>query len=284
MRNHWKISILAAAAALALVPMAFTPMALAQTQSAPRGASAGPDFSGVWSLDDAGIATSPSPFAASEASGRDVAAGRIPVFGFSTEEPPMQPWAAEKYRGSRQGMAAHEAGPDEDDPIMYPYCIAHGFPRIYTSPFAFEIVQVPNRVYLIFEAGSQTRRIFLDGRKHLEGWSRTTLGVSHGRWDGDTLVVETDNLLSMDRFSRLDSFGHPFNDALRVTERIRRPNRDALQIDFLFDDPGAYTKPWPGRKLFVRKDWEITESRTCDDHQLEDFLRDMRNGKPAGRP
>lgn len=195
----------------------------------------------------------------------------------------MQPWAAEKYRVSRQGMAPHESGPDEDDPIMYPYCIPHGFPRIFTSPFAFEIVHAPNRVYMMFEAGSQTRRIFMDGKKHLEGWQRTPLGISHGRWDGDTLVVETENLLSLDRFARLDSFGHPFTDALRVTERIRRPNRDTLQVDFLFDDPGAYTRPWPGRKLFVRKDWEITESRTCENHQLEDYLRDMRSGKPAGR-
>lgn len=270
---------------LTVAVLAFSPGLPAQTPAQPaRGETrAVPDLSAVWSLDDAGIATSPSPFAASEASGRDVAAGRIPVFGFSTAEPPLQPWAAEKYRVSRQGMAPHEAGPDEDDPIMYPYCIPHGFPRIYTSPFAFEIVQVPNRVYMMFEAGSQTRRIFMDGKKHLEGWQRTPLGIAHGRWDGDTLVVETENLLSLDRFSRLDSFGHPFTDALRVTERIRRPNRDALQIDFVFDDPGAYTRPWPGRKLFVRKDWEITESRTCENHQLEDFLRDMRSGKPAGR-
>jgi hypothetical protein len=166
---------------------------------------------------------------------------------------------------------------------MYPYCIPHGFPRIYTSPFAFEIVQAPTRVYMIFESGGQTRRIYVDGKRHLEGWTRTPLGVSHGRWDGDTLVVETENLLSMERFARIDSFGHPFTDALRVTERIRRPGRDALQIDFLFDDPGAYTRPWPGRKLFTLKDWDIAEARTCDDHQLEDFLRDMKANKPSGR-
>ncbi|MGH9783898.1 MAG: hypothetical protein ACRD88_06890, partial [Terriglobia bacterium] len=103
---------------LTVAVLAFSPGLPAQTPAQPaRGETrAVPDLSAVWSLDDAGIATSPSPFAASEASGRDVAAGRIPVFGFSTAEPPLQPWAAEKYKASRQGMAPHEAGPDEDDP------------------------------------------------------------------------------------------------------------------------------------------------------------------------
>lgn len=269
-----------AAAAL----LAFT-SALGAQAPAPGAVEANsrPDLSGVWSLGDPSIATGNSPFEASIVSRKDIAAGRIPSFGFSTEEPPMQPWAAEKYKAERQGRSPHEAGPDADDPIMYPYCIPHEFPRIYTSPFAFEIVETPLRVYMLFESGGQTRRIYLDGKKHLEGWAPSLMGISHGRWDGDTLVVDTDHLLSMDHFARLDSFGHPFTDALHVTERIRRTSPDVLQIDFLFDDPGAYTRPWPGRKFFARKDWEITEARTCENHQLEDYLRDMRAGKPAGR-
>jgi hypothetical protein len=263
--------------------LAFSCGLLAQTPAQPRGANATPDFSGIWSLGDPSIATGASPFEASIVARKDIAAGRIPSFGFSTEEPPMQPWAAAKYKAERQGRSPHEAGPDEDDPIMYPYCIPHGFPRIYTSPFAFEIAQTPTRIFMIFESGGETRRIYLDGKKHLEGWAPSPLGISNGRWDGDTLVVETDHLQSLDRFNRLDSFGHPYTDALRVTERIRRPSPDVLQVDFLFDDPGAYTRPWPGRKLFERKDWDIAEARTCENHQTEDYLRDMKAGKPAGR-
>jgi hypothetical protein len=181
-------------------------------------------------------------------------------------------------------MAPHEAGSDQLDPINYPYCLPYTFPRVYTSPFAFEIVPTPDRVYMHFEASYQTRHIYLDGRKHLEGWGPTYLGTSHGKWMGDTLVVETSDILSLNGHAWLDGFGLPYTDALRVTERIRRVSRDNLQIDFVFDDPGTYTKPWTGRKVYWRKDWDITEYRICDTHQREDFLRDMQGGMPAGRP
>jgi hypothetical protein len=250
-----------------------------------RGANATPDLSGVWSLGDQGILTSASQFAAAEAAARDIAAGRVPSFAFSTELPPMQPWAAEKYKAARAGRAPHEAGNDELDPINYPYCLPYTFPRIMTAPFAFEIVATPEQIFMHFESDHMTRRIYLDGRKHLEGWGPTYLGTSHGKWDGDTLVVETDNILSLNRHAWLDGFGLPFTDALRVTERIRRPAQDTLQFDFVFNDPGTYTRPWTGRKLFqIKLDWDITEARICESHMREDFLRDMDGGKPAGRP
>jgi len=244
-----------------------------------------PDLSGIWVPGDPGIDTSPSPFALSEAAARDIAAGRVPSQAFSIDEPPMQPWAAEKYKAAREGRAPHERGREERDPIMYPYCLPHAFPRVYTSPFAFEIVPAPGRVYMHFESSHLTRRIFLDGRKYLEGWGPTFMGTSRGKWEGDTLVVETENILSLNKQAWLDTFGHPFTDALRVTERIRRPAPDTLQIDFVFDDPEAYTKPWNGRKVFeLKPDWDMTEARICEDRLREDFLRDMQGGKPAGRP
>jgi hypothetical protein len=197
----------------------------------------------------------------------------------------MQPWAAEKYQAVREGRAPHEAGSDELDPINYPYCLPYTFPRILTSPFSFEIVPSAEKVFMHFESDHMTRTIYLDGRKHLEGWGPTYLGTSYGRWDGDALVVETSDILSLDRHAWLDGFGLPFTDALRVTERIRRPAQDTLQIDFAFDDPDTYTQTWTGSKQFQRKpDWDITEARICESHIREDFLRDMQAGKPAGRP
>ena len=282
MRNGFRRSILTVVAVVASsLPL------LPQTPAGPGSgrASATPDLSGVWSLGDPAIATGSSPFVASETAARDIAARRVPSFGFSTEEPPMQPWAAEKYKAVRQGRAPHAAGPDEQDPTMPPYCLPHTFPRVFTSPFAFEIVPAPQRVYMHFESSHLTRRIYLDGEKHLEGWGPTYLGTSQGRWAGDTLVVETSNILSLNGHAPLDSFHHLFTDALRVTERIRRPAHDTLQIDFVFDDPGAYTRPWNGRKVFqLKPDWDITEARICEDDMRQKFLRDMMSGKAAGRP
>jgi hypothetical protein len=138
---------------------------------------------------------------------------------------------------------------------------------------------------MLFENDHQVRRIYLDGRKHLEGWHPTFMGTSHGRWDGDALVVETENILSLDNQGWLDSFGHPYTDALRVTERIRRPAHDTLQIDFTFTDPAAYTKPWNGKKVFrLSPGVDMIDTGFCEQAQQDDYLRDIRAGKPGGKP
>jgi len=189
------------------------------------------------------------------------------------------------YRARREGRQANERGREEPDPSFYPYCMPRSFPRIYNFDPLLEIVQTPNVVYLMFETDHQVRRIFLDGGKHLEGWHPTLMGTSNGRWDGDTLIVETANLLSLDNQGWLDTFGHPFTDALRVTERMRRLAQDTLQIDFVFNDPGAYTRPWTGKKVFqLSTGADMTDTGFCEQHQQEDYLRDIRAGKPGGRP
>lgn len=191
----------------------------------------------------------------------------------------MQPWALEKYNARQRNR--NEA----DDPSMYPYCMPRTFPRVYTFDPVIEIVETPEVVYMLFEHDHLVRRIFLDGRKHLENWGRTWMGTSYGRWDGDTLIVETDNILSLNGLAWFDRAGHLFTDALRVTERIRRSAQNTLQIDFVFDDPGTYTKPWTAKKVLqLKPGWDVTESDYCQAHNMEDFLRDIQNGKPAGRP
>lgn len=196
----------------------------------------------------------------------------------------MQPGAAERYRANREGMEPPEPGKNERNPILYPYCLPEGFPRAYTIS-AFEVVQKPDLIYMLFDRNHQVRRIYLDGRKHLEGYGASFMGTTHGKWDGDTLVVETTEILSLDGYAWLDTFGHPFSDALRVTERIRRTAQDTLQSDLTFDDPKTYTRPWSSRKVFrLIPDADIAENITCYDHLREDFVRDMKSGNPQGRP
>ena len=85
------------------------------------------------------------------------------------------------------------------------------------------------------------RMVWLDGRPR-PGRSVTLWpGYSLGRWDGDTLVVETTNFRDG---GWLDINGSPLTDAARMTERFRRPNYGTLQIEITVDDPKAYTKPW----------------------------------------
>jgi len=189
------------------------------------------------------------------------------------------------YRARREGRGElNQRGREEADPSFYPYCMPRSFPRIYNFDPLVEIVQTPKVAFMLFETDHQVRRIFLDGKRHLEGWHPTLMGTSHGRWDGDTLVVETENLLSLDNQGWLDTIGHPYTEALRVTERIRRPAQDTLQIDFTFNDPGAYTRPWTGKKVFqLRTDADLADTSFCEQAQQEDYLRDIRAGKPGGQ-
>jgi hypothetical protein len=258
---------------LAVSLMCFAATSFAQTPAA--------DFSGIWTID--GV-TGLSVDAAAEATARDLAAGRLPMFGFTNGEPPMQPWAIERYKLDRQGQAPSDGGNDLVDPVMYPYCLPEGLGRSYTiSPF--EIVHAPNRLYMFFERNHQVRRIYFDGKKHLEGYSPSFMGTSHGRWDGKTLLVETDNFEALDGWNKLDTFGHPFTDKLRMIERIRRVAQGTLEIEVTFDDPGAYTRPWSGTKVFkLQPDWEMTEQIVCENHLKERFLRDMKSNTPSGQP
>jgi hypothetical protein len=91
------------------------------------------------------------------------------------------------------------------------------------------------------------------------------MGHSIGKWQGDTLVVDTVNL---DDRSWLDGLGHPMSDALRVEERIRRPDHSTLEISFRFDDPKTYTRPWSGRKVFdlMPPGYEVLEDVVCSEY------------------
>jgi len=189
---------------------------------------------------------------------------------FSAEAPPLAPWAAEVYKTHREGVGPDESGVDELDPSIY--CLPDGFPRVYLVTYPFEIVQTPGTVYMLFENTHMVRRIYLDGRKMPEDYPPSFMGYSTGRWERDTLVVETRGITSL---SWLDRTGIPHSEALRVTERIRRPARDTLEIGFLFDDPEAFTRAWGAKKLFrLRTDWEIMEHiGFCEDRQRHDFSR-----------
>jgi len=244
--------------------------------------SAKPDLSGIWdaAAERANLAgPGQGPAAAVDS------LGGVPAPGFTKQEAPMTDSALRIYRPRREGRIAASRGREESDPSFYPYCMPRTFPRIYNFYPVIEVIQSPSVVHMLFENDHQVRRIYLDGRKHLEGWHPTFMGTSHGRWDGDALVVETENILSLDNQGWLDSFGHPYTDALRVTERIRRPAHDTLQIDFTFTDPAAYTKPWNGKKVFrLSPGVDMIDTGFCEQAQQDDYLRDIRAGKPGGKP
>jgi hypothetical protein len=141
---------------------------------------------------------------------------------------PLQPWAEQ--------LAAKRMS--KDDPEAN--CLPGGVPRM--APYPWKIVQQPKLIVLLFEGNIHSyRQIFMDGRAHPADPDPTWYGHSVGKWDGDTLVV--DSVGFNDKFW-FDFAGHPHTDKLHVTERYRRPDYSHLEFEVVIDDPGAYTKPF----------------------------------------
>ncbi len=153
---------------------------------------------------------------------------------------PYTPWAAEL---KKQRMATD----DKDNPDAN--CMPMGFTQFHMQPQPRKIVQTPKLILILYEANYGIRYIYTDGRRlppqadPLPWW----YGYSVGHWDGDTLVVETNNLRGAENGPYdgwLDVRGSPYSDQARITERFRRPIFGKLEIDFTIEDPKAYTKPF----------------------------------------
>jgi hypothetical protein len=121
-------------------------------------------------------------------------------------------------------------------------CLPPGVPRMSTTPYPWTIVQTPKLIVIVYEGGAHIwRKIFLDGRGHDPAVQDTWLGDSIGRWDGDTLVVET---VGQNDITWLDQSGIPHSADMKVTERIRRPDAGHLEIEHTIEDPKTFSRPW----------------------------------------
>jgi len=182
---------------------------------APKASDGKPDLSGVWMADG-------------QTYFFDLAAGLKP------EDVVMLPAAKELQK-------RHIDNEHGEDPLGH--CLPHGVPRINTNGlFPFKIVQTPGLVVILYEQMNLFRQIFTDGRKLANDVNPTWLGYSTGKWDGDTLVIETTGLNGK---AWLDTQkGRPASEALRVTERFRRKNFGTLEVVATIDDPKNYAKPW----------------------------------------
>ena len=214
---------------------------------APRTAEGKPDLSGIWM-----ISNDPEPNSQS--------AGRPPLVrggnagaGFK-DGLPFQPWAAEF-----QKKRAAEIGLNDPDGL----CLPQGPLQYHVDPQPIKIAQMPRQIIYISESNYGLRTFYLDGRalppqgQVQPYWH----GYSVARWDGDTLVVESNNFLGVDPNNVrgaglpdsylgagwLDHRGSPFTESMKLTERFRRVNYGLLEIEITVDDPKAYTKPFTVR-------------------------------------
>jgi hypothetical protein len=152
----------------------------------------------------------------------------------------------------------------KDDPSTF-RCLPSGPRQLYAPASWVRIVQTPAMIVMLYE-DLIYRQIFMDGRELPKDPNPSFMGYSVGRWDGDTLVVDSAGF--NDR-TWLDFGGHPHSDALKMTERIKRTNLGRLEVDVRFEDRKFYTRPWtvPVHAEFVA-DAEMIEY-VCNENQKD---------------
>lgn len=198
------------------------------------------------------------------------------AFSLSLEKPPMTPWAEEKFKANKPNVGPNSVSIGEsNDPILQ--CSPPGVPRIYlVRGEPVEIAHIPGRVLMLFEYDHFVRNIFTDGREHPKDLNPSWMGDSVGKWDGDTLVVDT---VGFNDKTWLDNDGHPHTEDLHVVEHIRRVNHDTLTIDTTIEDPKAYSKPWGGHAIYeLKTGWNLGEM-VCEDNITYSDMQQKSEGK-----
>ena len=202
---------------------------------APRSKSGKPDLSGIWEA---------------EAAPREQLLRFLPdgvnllgedppskyfvniLSDFKPEESPLRLSLIPVFQ-QRAAGAGKEAPPAR--------CLPFGVPWADLAPAPFKIIQTPNIVVVIYEGDSSVRQIYTDGRKLPVDPTPSWMGYSTGKWEGDTLVVES---IGFNDKSWLDALGHPHSEAMQVTERFHRRDVGHMDVQITIDDPKSYSKPF----------------------------------------
>ena len=249
------VALLAAAVAATTVRAQRNPAAARPTGYAgPRTADRKPDLNGFWQV----LGTAHWNLEAHSAS-EGIPAGFSVVEGGAL---PYQPWALTKRNENFKNRLT-------EDPLRK--CYLPGVPRAMYLPFPFEITQTANHILIAYEFAHATRTIFLDGTKHLEDldfW----MGDARGRWDGDTLVVDT---VSLGDRTWFDEAGNFHSDALKLTERFTPIDPSHVDYEATVDDSKVFTRPWKMHLTMYRrveKNLELLDYE-CAEHVYEKLFK-----------
>ena len=198
------------------------------TGAAPRMTDGKPDLSGFW------------------------VAGGVSDLG----APEFEDWAEALYR-------KHLADDLKDAPTAH--CWPSGIVWAATMATPQRAVQSPG-LLVMFSEGQLPRQIFLDGRSHPSDPSPTWLGHSVGRWDEDTLVVDT---VGLNDKTWLDMSGHPHTEKLHVVERYRRPDLGHMELELTVEDSGALKKPWIIKRAYILSQNDDVMEAVCTENEKD---------------
>jgi len=205
---------------------------------APKLADGTPDLSGLWDSEKRPCEEAKAQLGCIDVQrGIPVGAGNIASDLPASDDPtPFQPWA-------KALVAQRVADFGKDSP--HARCLPQAPPSAWATFDMQKIVHTADSVTILQEYMAQYRQIFTDGRPLPTDPEPTFKGYSVGKWEGDTLVVETIGY----KENWLDGQGRPLTEQARTIERIRRVNYGTLEVEMTIDDPKAYTKPWKTRTV-----------------------------------
>jgi hypothetical protein len=187
----------------------------------------------------------------------------ISKMGLPGEELVLTPMAAERYK-----VVDHAKDPNT-------LCLPPGPSRMVSRAHPTMIVQRPDVVVIMSESEHIFRLIYTDGRPHPPDAKDypAFFGYSIGKWEGDTLVVDT---ISINDRTWLDGAGHEHSDQLHLTERFRLADSNTLEYIVTYTDPVYFVKPFTGKKVMRRQIGEYIYDHSCNENE-----RDLENLVPT---
>jgi hypothetical protein len=283
--------IVVAIAAVAVFWMRGAPSAReTEPYRAPRTADGRPDLSGIWqALNTANydlqshaarpaLAVIPAPPRAT-APGLDRstpvelpaqavralgAVGGVPAGEGVVEggEIPYQPWAAAQKKENLEHWL-------ERDPEIK--CFMPGVPRATYMPYPFQILQSGDKVLIAYEFAGTTRTIYLTEVQNNP--APTWMGLSRGRWDGETLVVDVTDFNDQTWFDRAGNF---HSEALHVVERYTPVSPHHLMYEATIEDPKVFTRPWTVRMPLYRR---FESDKKLLEYKCTEFVEELLYGQ-----
>jgi hypothetical protein len=232
MRKRIPVQLTFVLIAAALAFGATLATAQAPGYKAPRAPDGRPNLNGIWQAmntahwDIEAHSAAPSPVLELGAS------GAIPA-GLGVVEGGVLPYRPEALAKRNENRANRL----KLDPEVK--CYLPGVPRATYMPFPFQIIQSQKHVMLVYEYAGAVRTVYMTDQ--VEAPADSWMGWSNGRWEGETLVVDTKGFNDLSWFDRAGNF---HSDALHVVERFTARSPETLNYEVTIEDPKVFTRPW----------------------------------------
>jgi hypothetical protein len=208
---------------------------------APRLPNGKPSFAGIWSTTRRA----------------DITAKNLPGF---IETLPYTEWGKKEWESYDVYKNGDYAGS----------CLPFGFSRSLHGPHPTQIIQDNDQIVFLFEQNSQFHIVPTDGRSFNPDLPSSWFGESIGRWDGDTLIIETRNI---NGHAKLDTIGHPISNQAKITQTYKRVNFGTIEHTFTVDDPKTYTQPFTIRNTWPMDTWgTVLMEYACMEGNLEGLI------------